>query len=60
MQLLKKFHIWSNSTYKLAYFKPLLRLFQSCLELWGTTDAMLETTVHEQLLPDTAVDPTWC
>lgn len=21
---------------------------------------MLETTVHEQLLPDTAVDPTWC
>lgn len=23
-------------------------------------NATLETTVHEQLLPDTAVDPTWC
>lgn len=34
--------------------------FQSCLELWATTNAMMETTVHEQLLPDTAVDPTWC
>lgn len=60
MQALKKFQIRSNSTYKISYFTSLFRLFRSRLELQGTTQATLEATVREQLLPDTVVDPTRC